>query len=332
MAQERKKYTIDDIARELGVSKTTVSRALSGKGRIGKATVERVRAFVEEHDYRPNVMARGLARNKTYNLGLVIPGEYTSMPFFRDCIDGICWEAYRHNYDIILVVIWEDGLAQLQRLVDNHKVDGIILTRTMMDSEHVQFLKKCRMPFLVIGPSDDPEVMSIDNPNREASRELTDFLLMKGLRRLALVGGNASHYVTRSRRYGFTDAHQAKGFHPDPALMFMEVEDYRRAMRVVDQIMLSECDGVVCMDDGISALILSCLREKGIAVPSRMKLASMYDSYQLESNLPPVTSLRFDAKGLGKNACMEMLSMLGEEVQDDLFSMNYQVILRESTQ
>ena len=62
---EKKIYTIDDIAHELGVSKTTVSRAISGKGRIGQMTRERVLKFIEEHDYRPNVLARGLAQKKT---------------------------------------------------------------------------------------------------------------------------------------------------------------------------------------------------------------------------------------------------------------------------
>ena len=62
--EEKKVYTIDDIARELGVSKTTVSRAISGKGRIGQATRERVLEFIEKHDYRPNVMAKGLAQKK----------------------------------------------------------------------------------------------------------------------------------------------------------------------------------------------------------------------------------------------------------------------------
>ena len=81
-----KNYTIEDIARELGVSKTTVSRALSGKGRIGKDTIERVQAFAEQHGYRPNVIAKGLAKNKTYNLGLVMPREpgYVDVPFFKD--------------------------------------------------------------------------------------------------------------------------------------------------------------------------------------------------------------------------------------------------------
>ena len=64
--------TIDDIARELGVSKTTVSRAISGKGRISAATRERVQAYIEEHNYKPNASAKSLAESKTYNLALNI--------------------------------------------------------------------------------------------------------------------------------------------------------------------------------------------------------------------------------------------------------------------
>ena len=72
--EEKKIYTIEDIARELGVSKTTVSRAISGKRRISQATRDRVRAFIKEHDYRPNVVAKGLAQRKTYNIALLSLG------------------------------------------------------------------------------------------------------------------------------------------------------------------------------------------------------------------------------------------------------------------
>ena len=331
MERDRKKYTIEDIAKELGVSKTTVSRALSGKGRIGRETVERVRAFVEEHEYRPNAVARGLAKRRTCNLGLVIPVEYTDVPFFKVCMDGICEEASAHNYDIILVVTREDSLLPLERLVANHKVDGIILTRATVNSGAVRFLKKQGVPLVVIGPSDDSEVPSIDNPNREASRELTSLLLMKGLRRLSLIGGNSLHYVTGERKQGFLDAHRDMGFHVNDALIFMEVDDYRTAMRAAGQLLLAESDGIVCMDDNISSLVLGCLREKGVEVPSMIRLASLYDSRQMERNLPPVTSLQFDTRGLGRNACMEMLRLLGEEMEEEFISMNYQVVLREST-
>lgn len=331
MEKDKKKYTIEDIARELGVSKTTVSRALSGKGRIGRETVERVQAFVAERGYRPNVIARGLAQSRTYNLGLVIPMEDTDVSFFKECMGGICEKASEYNYDVIMAIMKEDRLMQLHRLVANHKVDGIILTRATVESGAVRFLKEQGIPFVVIGPSDDLEVMSIDNPNREASRELTALLLMKGLRRLSLIGGNSRHYVTQSRKQGFLDAHRDRGFHADDALIFMEVEDYRKAMWAVNRILLAESDGIVCMDDNISALVLGCLRERGVEVPDRIRLASLYDSHQMEQNLPPVTSLHFDTKELGRNACMEMLRMLGEELLQEPQRLNYQVILREST-
>lgn len=113
--EEKKVYTIEDIAQELGVSKTTVSRAISGKGRIGQATRERVLAFIKEHDYRPNVVARGLAQKKTYNLALLMPKDYvaTEFLFFKDCMNGICEVASQYDYDIIISIIDGEDVSQI---------------------------------------------------------------------------------------------------------------------------------------------------------------------------------------------------------------------------
>ena len=105
--KEKKFYTIDDVARELGVSKSTVSRAISGKGRIGSETRERVLRFIEEHDYRPNAVAKGLAQKKTYNLGLILPLDYaaTEFSFFKDCMN----ESVRRlpgGIMILLFLLW----------------------------------------------------------------------------------------------------------------------------------------------------------------------------------------------------------------------------------
>lgn len=328
-----KNYTIEDIARELGISKTTVSRALSGKGRIGRDTVERVQTFAEQHGYRPNVIAKGLAQNKTYNLGLVIPLEYIEfdIAFFKECMDGICEEASKYDYDVVISIMKDTGLQQIHRLVRNHKVDGMILTRTVVNSGVVKFLKENGVPFVVIGPVHDSDVVSVDNPNREASCELTGFLLMKGFRRLALVGGNSQHYVTESRRDGFLDAHHERGVYVRNSLVFMGVEDYRGALWAVEQILEVGADAVICMDDSICNLVLGCLREKRVEVPAMLRLASMYDSRLMERNYPPVTSIHFDTKELGRSACIKMLRMLGESVDRERFSLNYQLILREST-
>ena len=156
--EEKKIYTIDDIARELGVSKTTVSRAISGKGRIGQATRDRVLAFIKEHDYRPNVVARGLAQRKTYNIALLMPKDYvaTEFLFFKDCMNGICEIASAYDYDIIISMVDGEDVSQIERLEANRKVDGIIVSRAVVSSRVQKYLKTCREPFVLIGPTNEP--------------------------------------------------------------------------------------------------------------------------------------------------------------------------------
>ena len=104
--------TISDVAEALGVSKTTVSRAISGKGRIGEATRQKVLAYIEEHDYKPNVIARGLAQSKTFNLCVVMPEDYAlvDLPFFQEVITGIQEIAGMNEYDILLCICQENDI------------------------------------------------------------------------------------------------------------------------------------------------------------------------------------------------------------------------------
>ena len=125
MQKEQKKITIDDIARDLGVSKTTVSRAISGKGRIGKETVERVNEYIRKCNYKPNVLAKGLAQSKTFNLGMIMPGEYelVDLPFFQRCMMGVCEVASAMDYDVVISMVNGNDMSQLERILDNHKVE-----------------------------------------------------------------------------------------------------------------------------------------------------------------------------------------------------------------
>lgn len=225
--EEKKIYTIEDIARELGVSKTTVSRAISGKGRISQATRDRVRAFIKEHDYRPNVVAKGLAQRKTYNIALLMPKDYvaTEFLFFKDCMNGICEMASSYEYDIIISMIDGADVSQIQRLEANRKVDGIIVSRAVVSSKVQKYLKNCKEPYILIGPSSDPEVPFVDNKNQEAGKELTSIMLMKGFRNLALLGGNQSYNVTGSRYQGFLEAHEEMGVSVNENLIFMDTDN-----------------------------------------------------------------------------------------------------------
>jgi DNA-binding LacI/PurR family transcriptional regulator len=96
------KITIGDVADALGISKTTVSRAISGKGRIGEDTRQRVMEYIEEHNYKPSPLAKGLAQSRTYNIGWIIPGDstITDLPFFQRCMMGVSEMAASQGYGV----------------------------------------------------------------------------------------------------------------------------------------------------------------------------------------------------------------------------------------
>lgn len=326
-------YTIDDVARELGISKTTVSRAISGKGRISAETRAKVLDFIQEHDYHPNAVAKSLAQSRTYNLSIALPHDYnaTEPAFFQSCMSGICQVASEHDYDVLLSMVKNQNTDQLERVIRNHKVDGVIVTRSRVNSPVVALLKRWNIPFVVIGPSPDPDVPCVDNSNEEACRDLTSLLLSKGLQKMALFGGDDSHYVTHCRQRGFEEAHYRARKTLYPELIFLNVDTAERTQGAVDEAIRLGADCIVCMDDFICSLVMIQLRARGIRIPQDIKLASFYDSLFLEQYNPPVTSLKFDAEKLGQTVCRMMLDRLNGVENANMARMGYQVVLREST-
>lgn len=264
MQREQKKITIDDIAKDLGVSKTTVSRAISGKGRIGKETVDRVNDYIKQCNYKPNVIAKGLAQSKTYNIGLMIPGDYdlVDLPFFQKCMLGVCEMASAMDYDVIISMIKGADISQMERLVDNHKVDGFVLSRTLVEDAPMKFLKERKIPFVAIGRTEEDNVVQVDNDHRGAYRELTSILLSRGIRKIALIGGNRNHIVTQNRLLGYMEAYEDLRKKPDNKLIYMEAEGRVRIEQIVDDLIPKKADCILCMDDSICAYVLAKLKKK----------------------------------------------------------------------
>lgn len=330
---EDRNLTIGDIAQTLGVSKTTVSRAISGKGRIGQQTRQRVLDYIEEHHYRPNVIAQGLAQNKTYNLGVMMPGDsnIAELPFFQNCMVGICRVASAAGYDVLISVVTEGDITQLERAVTNRKIDGVILTRTLVDDVPMRYLKDNGIPFVTIGSTHDREVVQIDNDHRGACRELTSALLDKGVQRIALIGGSESYVVTGNRLQGFEDAFRERRNWGGVKKVILNTSDDTGIGEIVAELLREQTECIVSMDDFLCGCVLNALQQRQVGIPEQIQVASFYDSTILASHLPAVTSIRFDVEELGRKACELLLRMLnGEEVEKSTL-LGYEVCMREST-
>ena len=327
------KITIDDIARELGISKTTVSRAISGKGRVGDETRSRVLQYIEEHNYKPNMMARALAQQKTYNIGVVWPDDYNAvdLPFFQRCMIGMSEVTSSYGYDIVVSLITGDDISGLKRIIDNHKVDGIILTRTLVHDRPARFLKESGIPFVAVGSSDDADIITVDNDNFSACTELTSILIAKGLKRLALIGGSTGHIITRTRSDGFMEAFKEAGINVDPSLVYLDVENVSKVGTILKELLKKNIDGVICMDDNLAGEVIARCRDEHIRIPEELRLASFYNSSILESAVPSVTSLNFNDRNLGAVAAKTLLDLIDNGHTSSRMLSNYEVVLKEST-
>jgi len=326
--------TIDDIARELNISKTTVSRAISGKGRISESTRGRVMAYINEINYRPSAIAQSLATSKTMNIGFVMPDEsdVMDMPFFQTCIWGVTTMAARMDYDVFVSMVSASDISGLVRLVENHKVDGLILGRTYTHDKAIAYLTENKVPFVTVGSTDVPGVVQVDNDDRGGCTDLTSLLLLKGLRKLALVGGDSTYVVNNNRLMGFLDGYARAGMTPDQDLIHMNVSGMYMIEKTVKELLEQRVDCIIGMDDSICNAILTNLVKMHIKIPDDIKVASFFNTSILDHNQPSITSLKYDVAKLGMTACETLFGIIdGRSVKQQTL-MNYEVLMKESTQ
>lgn len=334
MESMNKKITITDVAEALNISKTTVSRAISGNGRISEETRKRVLEYIGEKGYKPNSIAQSLAQSKTYNIAMVIPGDcdLVEMPFFQNSMQGICEEAFRHDYDVMLVTMKEGDLSNLIRLTDHHKVDGVILSRSFVKDKAAVLLLEKEVPFVLMGTSENERILQVDNNHEEACRALVESMMEKGMRQIGLIGGNFDFVVNRSRLRGFQKAHAKEKREWNEKLIFDNCETYEQVERATLTLCEKQADCIVCMDDRICAQVLQVLDKKKIKVPQQMKVASFYDSTLLKNHEPAITSLRFDDKALGHLTCSVLLdSIQGKKVSQKSL-LGFEIVYRKSTE
>jgi len=313
---------IDDVAVALGVSKGTVSRAITGHGRIAEATRQRVLDYMAAHDFHPNTIAQSLSRRRTMNLAFTVPSgrELTQLPFFLQCLVGARGEATAQAYDILVV---NNTDADVRRVVRQQKVDGVIVSRNLVDSQMLEYLLTTDMPFLLIGTTDLPGVLQIDNDNRAACRELTRLLLARWDGRPGLIAGASSHLVSRARAEGFADA-------AGDAPVVWEAVDEPSVIAAFHALRGQGVTAFFCEDDLICGYLENNLRAGRLGIdPDSVTVASFYDSPTLEALNPEVPVVHFDAYELGARAARMLLARLGGQDVGNV-TLPYTIVARDN--
>ena len=326
--------TIDDIARDLGVSKTTISRAISGKGRISEATREKVKEYIKKCDYHPSASAKGLAESRTYNLALVLPKSFIQLdlPYIRQVMNAICEEAFNWGYNILMCLSTDLYPESLLRTLDNRKVDGVILSRTVENDALVDMLIERDMPFATIGslpPSmSGKATVEVDHDQVGGCRAFSKAILQESREKIALLGNDMRYIVNQSRLAGFSKAVEETNFPQENIFRYTDINDYRSCAAAVEELLQKGVRRFLAMDDEICANILRTLERSAWVTPLDVKICSLSDDEDLSNYRYPVSVVRFDAAELGQIACRELLRCLRGETYDPKPILGYRIIER----
>lgn len=331
----RGKITVEDIADHFHLSKATVSRALTGRGRISDKTTQMIRQYAEENGYRKPGADRKLKKeagdSASGNIAVIVPNDMLrESGFFSQCLLGIAESAAQSDYDVITVVTNLYGGDRLQNILDKGKVDGVILLRILENDRNVAILRRYKVPFVEIGSSGQ-DTYQVDVNSRLAVRELTAHLLISGYHRLVFLGGRESIEVDLQRYEGFREAVMSYQGTLNQSLYYRNVITPEACRQALENILMNKMDAVVCCDDVQCHQVLDILTMKGVSVPDELAVASCYNNVYLDNHTPPVTAIDIDSHEEGVIAGKVMINVLKGTQKEKKIPIPYNIQLRQST-
>jgi LacI family transcriptional regulator len=300
-----KAASIYDVARESGVSVFTVSAVVNNKSHVGKALREKVEAAIRKLNYRPNLIARSLAKQKTHTIGMIVPD--IGNPFFPSVVRGAEDAAQKHGYNLLLCNS-DDSLDKEEKAVElllSKRVDGILLTKAAEDFRAPlrQMIKEVNIPFVLVMrtyPKLTKDAVITDDYH--GAYEAVSHLARAGRKRIALISGPLKVSNAKERWQGFVDALKAEGL-PFEQELVME-GDYRleSGYRAGHALFSRRPDGIYVANHLMTVGLLKAADEMGLRCPEDFGLVSFDDYPWLGIFRPRLTTVELPKHQLGYEA------------------------------
>jgi len=309
--------TIADVAKAAGVSRSTVSYALSGNRPISQETRDRIDAAIVELGFTVNAGARALATSRTRVLALLSRFHADEFPpAMLQYILAVTEAAREHGYDTLMVTD-TDGPGALRRVTSSNMVDGVVLLDVTHEDPRLDSLRAARQPGALVGlPGDTAGVDVFDLDFEASARCLVDHLHELGHRDIVLVtpplhvyergGAYAWRFrdaaLARAEQLGIRlDAHYGGSQHPGLEARLNEILDARH-----------EATALIVHNDASIAVLPAVLRERGISVPRDLSVVSLYARDFGRTFLLPYTAVETSPDLLAREAVQHLIRRIGE--------------------
>ena len=336
-----KRTSINDIAKQLGVSKTLVSFVLNGKGkdfRISDDLCKKVMDVAAELNYQPNRLAQGLRTGKTNTIGLIIAD--IANPFFGLLGREVENEASRQNYRVIFSSSDEnpEKLKQQIAILHQSQVDGYIISPAINSEEQIKTLLKGRAPIVLIDrrfPEIDSNYVGVDN--FAAAYEATSHLLKLGRRRIANITLNLKLENMRERTEGYKQALRDASIEVDESLIkdlafSHDNKDITRAIKeLVTENQSQKTDAILFSTSKLGIMGIECMNTLGIKIPDEIAIVSFDDPDAYKICNSPVTVVNQPLSQIAQKAVQVLINKLKHpETKNQQLILKSEFIIRKS--
>lgn len=332
----KKSVSIKDIARESGVSIATVSRVMNKTGRYSKETEDKVLSIIEDRNYVPNQIAKGLRVQKMMNVGIIVP-DITN-EFFVKVVSELEKNLFREGYQTFLCNTNESDENEKKRaqMMTMQNVCGLVfLSSRMTDSEYDG--NDLPTVFIERFPFESQENFSlVSSDNVQGGYLATRELLEQGCRKILLLTGHDHVSGYQDRRRGYVQALREAGMgEEDIHVRYLECLHYQDAHDAMMAMLDSgefDYDGIFAASDWLAIGCCRALEEHGIPIPDQVKLVGYDDISITAFNTVPITTIHQRVDEIGRLATEQLLRAInGEKETKQVIRVPVYLIPRAST-
>lgn len=309
--------TIKDIARELNVSSSTVSRALKDYPGISDETKKRVKELAEKLNYRPNAVALSLRKSKSFTIGVIIP-EVVHF-FFSTVISGVEEVASAHGYNVILCQTNENLIREkssIDTMISN-QIDGLLISYSKETTDFGHFTKLMELEYPIVFFDRLPEIensvnVTVDDFN--GAFQAVKHLIEQGYKRIAHLAGPKNLAISKKRKEGYLDALKAAGITVDERWIIecpsgTEKESYEVALALFGDPE-NRPDALFAHHDIVAAGAMMAIKSLGLRIPEDVGVVG-YSNWQFSSMIdPPLSTVSQPGSKIGEKAAELLLEMI----------------------
>lgn len=309
--------SIKKLAEYLGLSKSTVSRALNGYQDVNPETRKKVLAAAQEIGYRPNPTAKRLASGKSRNVGIILPSNSRMFvsPAFSKVLAGASAYLAKHEYQLIVTTLseWQDESKVYADFIESGLIDGLFIVRTRSNDKRISMLKERNFPYICHGFDDGFEAdCFVDVDNENAFYKMTKRQIELGHQRIAFLDAPIELTLSKSRKRGYQKAMQEAGLEFDARLLLNGDLNEEDAIKMAKEVLslAQRPTAILCADDTMALGTIAACEELGYQPGKDIAIAG-YGDYELSRySKPSITTLRYDTHGVGEEMAKLMLNKL----------------------